>query len=372
MLDNFKTKSINIPSEKANTTNPNKENSHHWIKDKKHSKAVETTNTDEILSFKKNVFNPYNKWKEVQKKLQINKIKDLQAKKDSLAIFRDDYVNVIKNIERVSDNIKFNLSNLVKAVKYLNSSNSFFNNRLPVEAIDEILLLIFIYEWICLEKPKDQSILGTKEEVIKKFKLQTYSSNSEYKKIFENIDFDFDEGMVLFKDRLKNSTFKTYEKILAIIKDDENFFNKLNDEIAVNELNDKEEYFSKLWKDTFEILEDKYAFVYSVKNSDEKIICINIETASEVVATVKFKMFETHILNQGFLVANGISKELISLTQIGKKLELDFFIVMSHSYQIANRVVKNIFLQDLKLKIEDSKRVINIKPNILKNNIDSE
>lgn len=370
MLNNSKVDSPIISDEKysksttSNQSDINSTKSHRKINDS------HTPNLGAQLSFNKNAFNPFTKWKEIQKKIQINKIKDLQLKKDSLSIFKDDYNAIMKNIDRVSDIVKFNLSNLVKAVKYLNSSNAFFNNRLPIEAIDEILLLIFLYEWICLEKPKDQSILGTKEEVIKKFKLQTYNSGSEYKKIFDGIDFDFDESAILFKDRLRNSTFKTYEKILNIIKDDESFFNKLNAEITVNELVENEEYFSKLWKDTFEILEDKYAFVYSLKNSDEKIICINIETHSEVVATVKFKMFETHILNQGFLVPNSICKELISLNQIGKKIELDFFIIMSHSYSLANRVVKNIFLQDLKLKQADSKRIINIKPNILRNNID--
>lgn len=364
MSNNLKVDSPNTSNEKYNTSSIT-------------NNSVKDNNTNSIssgiqLAFNKNAFNPFNKWKEIQKKIQINKIKDLQLKKDSLSIFRDDYNAIIKNIERVSDSVKFNLSNLVKAVKYLNSSNAFFNNRLATESIDEILLLIFLYEWICLDKPKDKSILGTKEEVIKKLKLQTYNSGSEYKKIFDGIDFDFDESTILFKDRLRNSTFKTYEKILNIIKDDEIFFNKLNAEMTVNELADNDEYFSKLWKDTFEILEDKYAFVYSLKNSDEKIICINIETYSEVIAIVKFKMFETHILHQGLLIPDSICKDLISLTRVGKKIELDFFTIISNSYLLANRVVKNIFLQDLKLKLDDSKRVVNIKPNILKNNIDIE
>lgn len=372
MSNNLKDDFSVTPDEKYSKSPTIDTNDKGSIKLNKKDNDTHLASTSTNLSFNKNPFNAFKKWKEIQKKIQINKIKDLQLKKDSLSIFRDDYNSIIKNIDRVSDNVKFNLSNLVKAVKYLNSSNVFFNNRLPIEAIDEILLLIFLYEWICLDKPKDQSILGTKEEVIKKFKLQTYNSCSEYKKIFDGIDFDFDESAILFKDRLRSSTFKTYEKILNIIKDDESFFNKLNAEITVNEIMDNEEYFSKLWKDTFEILEDRYAFVYSLKNSDEKIICINIETHSEVIATVKFKMFETHILKQGFLIPDSICKELMSLNQIGKKIELDYFTLMSHSYLLANRVVKNIFLQDLKLKLEDSKRVINIKPNILKNNIDIE
>lgn len=257
MSNNLKDDFSVTPDEKYSKSPTIDANDKGSIKLNKKDNDTHLASTSTNLSFNKNPFNPFKKWKEIQKKIQINKIKDLQLKKDSLSIFRDDYNSIIKNIDRVSDNVKFNLSNLVKAVKYLNSSNVFFNNRLPIEAIDEILLLIFLYEWICLDKPKDQSILGTKEEVIKKFKLQTYNSCSEYKKIFDGIDFDFDESAILFKDRLRSSTFKTYEKILNIIKDDESFFNKLNAEITVNEIMDNEEYFSKLWKDTFEILEDR-------------------------------------------------------------------------------------------------------------------
>lgn len=298
----------------------------------------------------------FNKWKDIQKKLQILKMNDLNNKKKVAATFKRDYDEIMSNVENNAGVVKFSLSNLIRAIKYLNSSNAFFNNRLQSETIDQMLLLIYIYEWICLDKQKDVNTLGTKEQVIKKLKVQAYNTKSEYWKIFENLDLDFEESKIVLIERIASATFKTYESIIALIKNDSNYFLKLDSDIMMNKVNDNESYYVELWKDTFTIAYDKFLFSYSTQNSDDKIICVNAEVKDDLVAVMKFKIFETFTSRDGAITQEGFGKELLSLKLVNKKYNVDTFEFLSNSYVIANRVIKNIFIPEMKIKAEEKRK----------------
>lgn len=311
--------------------------------------------------------NIYEQWKNVQIRLLDIKNNNLRDKKEQLRTFESQYSSIVSFAMKLDNGTyEFNLSNLIKIVKYLNASNNFFNNRVSVDMMDEILLLVYLYEWVCLDKQKDNMSLGTKEEVIKKFRNLTFKTNSEYRKIFEDIDLtdiNNDANRIIFSQRIRNATFRAYNSLLNIISLDNEYFERIRREEYINlELLD-ESYFTKLWKDTFSIEENRATYSYSAINSDDVFIFINVETKTEQVAFVKFRMFETFSSKSGTILSSGISKELLRIEYLNSKYENIGASILSNSLKIANRVIKHIFLPELRFRNEEEgyPKVITIK-----------
>ena len=131
------------------------------------------------------------------------------------------------------------------------------------------------------------------------------------------------------------------------------------DDVKIND-----EYLKQLWIDTFSIVEDNITYSYSAMNSDDNFIYINVETKNEQIAFVKFRMFETFTYKSGNVVPSGIGKELLRIEFLNKHAESIHAKILTNSLKIANRVVKHIFLIDVKNKIEETgnKKVVNITP----------
>lgn len=304
--------------------------------------SINSNNKNEII-------NIYELWKDIQIKLLDAKNSKIIERKNLLNFYKNQYAEIINEVIKIDDNTyEFNLANLIKIAKYINHSNSFFNNRISAEFIDEILILVYLYEWICLKYEKDPNILGIKEEVIDQFRILTFKTNSEYQKIFDNIDLNSQEGQNLFAIRIKNATFKAYNSLIILISRDNIYFSKIdNDQVfSLNSL--KEDYFIKLWKDTFILEEDRVTYSYSIINSDETFIFINVETKNEQVAFVKFRMFQTFSLKNGIISLSGISKEILRIEFLNQKYEVIGASIISNSLKLANRVIKNIFWPNLK------------------------
>lgn len=297
--------------------------------------------------------NIFEQWKKLHiKLLEIKNIK-LEEKKELIPLLEQQYSEIISNAIRVNGgSYEFNLSNLVKIAKYLNASNEFFNNRIAIEMMDEILLLVYLYEWLCLGKEKSVSILGPKEEVIHKFRSLTLKTNSEYRLIFEDIDLNNKEDYNVFTSRIRNATFRAYNSLLNIISVDNDYFEKVRHQEYVNIQILDEDYFLKLWKDTFSIEDERVTYSYSAINSDDVFIFINVETKTEQVAFVKFRMFETFSSKSGTIVSSGISKEILRIEFLNPKYENLGSSILANVLKLANRVVKYIFLPELRFRNE--------------------
>lgn len=297
--------------------------------------------------------NIFEQWKRIHIKLiEIKNIK-LEEKKELVSSLEQQYNEIISHAVKVNGgSYEFNLSNLVKIVKYLNVSNEFFNSRVHSEMMDEILLLVYLYEWLCLGKEKNELILGPKEEAIHKFKVLTYKTNSEYKLIFEGIDLNNKEDYQTFTSRIRNATFRAYNSLLNIISIDNEFFEKIRSQDYVNISLLNEDYFLKLWKDTFSIEDERVTYSYSAINSDDVFIFINVETKTEQVAFVKFRMFETFSSKSGKIVSSGISKEILRIEFLNPKYENLGSSILANVLKLANRVVKYIFLPELRFRNE--------------------
>ncbi len=297
--------------------------------------------------------NIFEQWKRLHIKLLEIKNARLDEKKELIPTLEEQYNEIISNAIKVNGgSYEFNLSNLVKIVKYLNNSNDFFNNRVSFEMMDEILLLVYLYEWLCLGKEKNISILGNKEEVIHKFRILTFKTNSEYRLIFEGIDLNNKDDYNTFTSRIRNATFRAYNSLLNIISIDNEYFEKVRCQEYVNIKLLNEDYFLKLWKDTFSIEDERVTYSYSAINSDDVFIFINVETKTEQVAFVKFRMFETFVSKNGKVVSNGISKEILRIEFLNPKYENLGSSILANVLKLANRVVKYIFLPDLRFRNE--------------------
>lgn len=301
-------------------------------------------------SLNKSSFSIFELWKNTQIRLLDIKNNKLQEKKNQLPLYKSKFDEIMYDAKIKTDNTyEFSLINLVKVIKYINASNAFFNNRVPLWLMDEVLLLVYLYEWIYLKQEKNPNILGTKEEVIEKFRLLTFKSNSEYKNIFEDIDLSKSDEFALFAIRVKNATFKSYASLMNLIKNDDSYFNKIENESLTHIPSLNDSHFIKLWKETFTIEDDRVNYSYSDVDSDETFIFINVETKNEQVAFVKFRMFKTFDFVDEQIVPNGISKEILRIEFLNPKYEHIGSSILANSLKLANRVVKNIFLPNIKV-----------------------
>lgn len=297
--------------------------------------------------------NIFEQWKNIHIRLAEIKNANLREKKGLISSLEEQYNSIVSNAIRVENgSYEFNLSNLVKIVKYLNASNVFFNNRVTPEMMDEILLLVYLYEWLCLGKEKDQNILGTKDDVISKFRSLTYKTNSEYQMIFNGLSLDDENDYKTFTSRIRNATFRAYNFLLNIITLDNEYMEKIKFEEYQRVDPNDETYFIKLWKDTFSIEDERVTFSYSAINSDDVFIFINVETKTEQVAFVKFRMFETFSSRSGTIVSSGISKEILRIEFLNSKYENIGSCILSNALKLANRVIKYIYLPELRFRNE--------------------
>ena len=316
-----------------------------------------------INNLQKSGFNIFEQWKKVQKDVLVAKAIQLKEKKQFVWKYQNEYTSILSSIKKDGDGYQFNLPSFVRVIRYLNSSNGFFNNRISSDSMDEYLILIYLYEWLYLGKDKDESVLGKKIDVIKKLKLIVKKTGSNNKKLFENLDLDDENAVQIFTSRLNDGVIKTFNQVLNLISLDMNYFSKIKldnfDDVKIND-----EYLKQLWIDTFSIVEDNITYSYSAMNSDDNFIYINVETKNEQIAFVKFRMFETFTYKSGNVVPSGIGKELLRIEFLNKHAESIHAKILTNSLKIANRVVKHIFLIDVKNKIEETgnKKVVNITP----------
>lgn len=318
-----------------------------------------------INNSQKNGFNIFDQWKETQREILTEKANNLKEKKQFVWKYENEYKSILASIRKYpkENGYDFSLPTLVRIIRYLNTSNSFFNNRVSSDEMDEYLILIYLYEWLYLGKDKDENVLGSKSEVIRKFKMVTKKTESDNRKLFENPEYDYEENYEKFVRGLHSAISKTYNKLIDVITNDGDYFNKIKLD-NFDQLNITDEYLKKLWVDTFTIVDENITYSYSAYNSDDIFIYINVEFKNEQIAFVKFRMFETFTFRNGSILPNGISKELLRIEFLNKQADNIASRILSNSLKLANRVVKHIFLREVKARMEDTgnKKVVNIIP----------
>lgn len=318
-----------------------------------------------VFFMNKNVINDkkqssiFNRWKAIQKEIQKSRFESLKDKKKFLPMFKDEYESLLSMIKKNDDgSFEFNFSFLIRSIKYINDTNDFFNRRFKIGDIDEILLLIYIFEWVCLNKEKDPTLLGTKDQVINKFKAKVRESGSNYKEIFEDLVLSNQSDFEEFKKRISFFVKKTHDKLIEFISKDLAIYTSI--EQTKNALVDFDDYevCNKVWKDTFCIFDDKVDYIYNLENSDDSIIYVSIEADKKQVAFIKFRMFQTFVSKNSKVVPNGFSKEILRIDFVDKRYEHMIGMFLSNSLKIANRVIKNIFLPELQLEIFNSEKPV--------------
>lgn len=307
----------------------------------------------EKLFKEKKGINVFELWKDIQNKLNIIQTDILKEKQSSSKKLLEKYDLIFSKIKKENNEFLFESNIFVVLIKYIMESNDFFEKRLDEEQIDELLLLAYIYEWICLDKNKDITLLGDKSEVLKKLKFASIQSNSSNKKIFENIDIDDITMTVELKRRIKYAAFECYKEMIEYIQSDRKIFLKFLNEKITNKIFNESESYIEIWNKTFRLESNELNYEYSIEDSDEKIIYISVFKNDKKIAFSKFKMFYTHTIQNKQIKATGISKELLLIDFIDYKTQLLCGEILSNCLKIANRVVKNIFL--LKLQIENEK-----------------
>lgn len=294
----------------------------------------------------------FNRWRIIQKEIQKSRLDSIKDKRKYLPLLKSEYDSLMAMTFRKSDgSYEFNFSFLIRAIKYINNTYDFFNRKLKIGDLDEILLLIYIFEWVCLNKEKDPSLLGSKDEVINRLKVKVTNSQSVYKEIFDNIDLSNPNDFEEFKRRIIFYVKKTHDKLINVIFNDINFYSSIEQTKNLYVDFDNFEVCNKVWRDTFNIFDDKVDYLYDLENSDDTIIFISIEANNRQVAFIKFRMFETFTSKNSKIVPSGFSKEILRIDFVNKAYENMIGVFLSNSLKIANRVIKNIFLPELQLEL---------------------
>lgn len=298
--------------------------------------------------------NVFDLWVEVQSKLSLIQAEILKNKKIQAEDLLNKYELIYSKIKPISDDeFEFENNIFVALIKYLMESNEFFDSRFTDEEVDELLLLAYIFEWLCLEKSKDVTLLGDKGEVLKKLRFISNKTDSINKKIFENIDMDDVANWVELKRRVKKAANECFNQlVIALYKDPKIYKRILNEKSIIKSFDDKEACI-KMWNKVFVINHKGLNYVYSINDSDGKIIYISIETEQRKVAFIKFKMFYTFSYENKTIKPTGISKELLRVEFIDANAQELYGEIISNSLKVANRVIKNIFLLDLQIKNEE-------------------
>ncbi len=318
---------------------------------------------ENIFSNKRN-YSVFDLWKDTQIKLGIFQKRILEQKKVEAATLLEKYDLIYSKIKPIS-NEEFSFENniFVALIKYIMESNSFFDYRLSDEKIDELLLLAYIFEWLCLEKSKDVTLLGDKSEVLKKLRIISNKSNSINKKIFEDLDIEDVSNWLELKRRVKKSAVWCFDEMVQFLYNDKKIYKKiLNETISAKNFDDRDQCL-EMWNRVAKTTDENFKYIYSINDSDDKIIYISVETQEKKVAFVKFKMFYTFESVNGQIKPTGVSKELIRIEFIDKKAAELYGEIMSSSLRIANKVIKSIFLLDLQLKNEEKEhdKINNLK-----------
>lgn len=304
---------------------------------------------------KNNYYNVFDIWKKTQSKLNSIQIKLLNDKKEEAVLLLEKHELICSKIKQISDD-EFAYENniFIALIKYVMESNNFFDNRLTEDEIDELLLLAYVYEWLCLEKTKDVTLLGDRSEVLKKLKIISLKSNSTNKAIFDNLDIDEISNLLELKRRVKFAVNYCYNQIIFfILKDDLVYKKILNEKIEVKRFDDKK-FCLDLWNKVFVINNNNIKYSYNIEASDEKIIYIDIEQNKEIIAFAKYKMFRTHSIENKQIKATGISKELIRIEFLNDFAKSKYPEILSNILKLANRVVKNIFLLNLQIENDEN------------------
>lgn len=305
----------------------------------------------------KKVYNVFELWKKVQIRLSEIQANALEIKKNEATELLEKYELIYSKIKPISnEEFMFENNIFVALIKYVMESNDFFDNRLVDDEIDELLLLAYIYEWLCLEKSKDVTLLGDKSEVLKKLRIISSKSDSTNKKIFENLDIDDISNWMELKRRVKAAAVTCFNEMILYLYNDKKIYKRiLNERINIKNFDDRQEALN-LWNSIFVLKYQNLNYVYSINDSDDKIIYISVETEDKKVAFVKFKMFYTYSLSNKELKATGVSKELIRIEFIDEKSSSLYGQIISNALIVANRVVKNIFLLNLQIKNDEQQQ----------------
>lgn len=317
-----------------------------------------------------NSLNVFDLWRKVQIKIGYIHKQILFEKKEEASKLLEKYDLIFSKLQKNGlSEWTFEKNIFIALIKYLIDSNSFFDKRLTEDQIDELLLLAYTYEWIVLDKPKDVSLLGNRNEVLKKFKNVSAESGSWFQTIFENIDIQSLEDWPEIVSRIDKATLFCFTEIVSFVVNDGNVFKKvINENYKEKNFNDKNECLQN-WNKLFLIKESGLNYVYSIQDSDLNIIYVSVETDSEKIAIVKFKLFYTYSKIDNSLIPTGISKELLRIDFINKNFSNKYGEILSNSLKISNRAIKNIFLLDLQLRNDEanninsavkSKKVVNI------------
>lgn len=317
-----------------------------------------------------NSLNIFDLWRKVQIKIGYIHKQILTEKKEESSKLLEKYELIFSKIQKNGkDSWVFEKNIFIALIKYLIDSNNFFDKRLTDDQIDELLLLAYTYEWIVLDKPKDISLLGNRTEVLKKFKSVSSESGSWFQTIFENIDIHSLEDWPEIVKRIENATLFCFSEIVSFIEKDGTIYKKvINENYKEKDFNNKDECLQN-WNKLFLIKDNGLNYVYSIQDSDLNIIYISVETESEKVALVKYKLFYTYSKNDSSLTPTGVSKELLRIDFINKNFASKYGEILSNSLKISNRAIKNIFLLDLQLKNDEennlnsslkNKKVVNI------------
>lgn len=301
-----------------------------------------------------------------------------ELQKENFKINKETAVSLLNKWNTIFDNLKKNdetnfvfdskLFSLI--VKYLVESNDFFSNRVEEDKIDEFLLLAYCYEWICLDRVKDVSLLGDKNDVLNKLKSITSKNRSDYMHIFNNLDPNnlAPNGISLLKKRIRNSAEVCFNEIIFYCLNDSNYYQKIIKKVFVEKNFTNYNEVLKIWNNIFFIRTPSFNYIYSVDDSDKRIIYISVEKNNQKIAYFKFRIFYTY--NEAIIdknsFATGVSKELITVGFVEQRFSHQYGEMISHVLKIANRAIKNIFLIDLELKSHKHKSLNN--QSILKTN----
>lgn len=305
----------------------------------------------------KQYYNVFDLWKKVQIKLSLIQAQILNEKKQEASQLLEKFELIFSKIKPISnDEFMYDNNIFVALIKYLMESNNFFDTRLDDDQIDEMLLLAYVYEWLCLEKTKDVTLLGDRGEVLRKLRYVSNKSNSANKKIFENLDIDDISNLMELKRRVKSAVMLSFNEMIMFIFNDQRIYKKILNETIKQKNFDNQKQTMELWNQIFQIEDKNFIYSYSVDDSDSKIIYINVFNKDQKIAYVKYKMFYTYSIEAKQLKPTGISKEMIRIELIDEHANSMFGTIVSNCLKIANRVIKNIFLLDLQIKNDEQEQ----------------
>lgn len=298
-------------------------------------------------------------WKELHHKVQIIYKNNLLGKKKIASELQFKHDQIFQSLEKNDHNaFVFDPKIFNSLIKYLVDSNQFFQYRLTEENLNEFLIIAFFYEWVCLGKKKDHTVLGDMQTTFEKILSLSQKNKSITLSFFKDINLFINlDNINIIKTKTYELVYFLYEELIEFIKNDLDTFKKISKEEYVEKdyVNEANAWY--LFNKAFSISRNDLEYSYSNADSNFEYIHIIVKHNSQKVGHIKFKIHPVYNLINGKMKHVSYSKELIILA-VSNKFSNYYFEILENIYQLANKILQNFYQLNLEL-LNDQKKLAN-------------